>query len=535
MTKTTNASLEKKLVLRILHWGFLVTYSFQEDLSGAHSSIIRWMIPKVIDPNNINADIELLSNQLGQMAAAYQISGLPMTVVIPHQTAPLKTLDIPMNLNVASDKKEYASSIKAPYDFWKEFDDSLGDIKDAEIRASYLFANSTEGSSRMLYCATSSKTIKNYTTILLGGGFYPTAFVPEAQALIKIIESRLTRVEKEHSFCLFHLSKGNHKLIHCSNEEVNFSRVDISELDEILLEDLPAKEDLENAFWTDVSDRINTSLKQSVSQLKDERKVAAFETVFFVCDYDDEEALFKLFRKNFRLANFRLLSNVLDHIDTIMPDSGTQPKKESELKNSSLLLPNLGCYSLNPAITSIHNPVIDAPLFNMHPQSAFIENNFKRRPYFQLAVFSLMPIILFFGALDFYDTVISSKNRALESEFKRLDKELSAKKMAVQALEKNIQSTNKKFELLDKYLIGKNNDDVIGFVNNELPVSLELDRLVIREASLNVNGNSNSVSEINRFYEKLLAEPILTDININVYKRADSKLNYFEITARIRG
>ncbi len=131
MTKTTNASLEKKLVLRILHWGFLVTYSFQEDLSGAHSSIIRWMIPKVIDPNNINADIELLSNQLGQMAAAYQISGLPMTVVIPHQTAPLKTLDIPMNLNVASDKKEYASSIKAPYDFWKEFDDSLGDIKDA--------------------------------------------------------------------------------------------------------------------------------------------------------------------------------------------------------------------------------------------------------------------------------------------------------------------------------------------------------------------------------------------------------------------
>lgn len=537
MTKATNTPSEKKLVLRILHWGFLITTSFSTDEFRTHSSAIRWRLPKIIDPNNINADIELLSDHLAQVATVYEISGSSITMVIPHYVAPLRTIDIPMNLSASADKKEYASSTKVPIDFWKEHDESLVDVKDAEIRAHYLYANVTEGSSRMLYCRTTPKVVKNYTAILLGGGFYPTAFVPEGQALIKIIQSRLTRVEKELPFCIFHLSRGNHKLIHCSAEEVNFSKVDISDLDEILLEKMPAEEDLENAFWTDVTLRMNDALKQSVNYLRDERKVATFETIFFVCDYDEEVLLFNLFRKNFRLANFRSLSDTFTY-HALKPTANTKQESKSmvmpELQSSSILIPNLACYSLKSAITSVHNPIIDAPLLNLHPQSAFIENNFKQKTRFKLAVFCLMSTIFFFGGLDFYATLVSSKNSSQETKFQMLEAELARKKAAAETLEKNIQSTRKSEAAWTRYLLGKNNNDIIAFINNELPKSLELDSMVLGEQSFSINGNSNSVSDINRFYERMLTEPILVGITINVYKRADSRLDYFEISGKIR-
>ncbi len=538
MTKTTNTASEQKLVLRILHWGFLITTSFSMDEFSTHSSVIRWRLPKNINPNDINADIELLSDHLAQVATVYEISGRPMLVVMPHQVAPVRTIDIPMNLSASADKKEYASSTKVPIDFWKEHDESLVDAKDAEIRAHYLYANVTEGSSRMLYCTTTPKVVKNYTAILLGGGFYPTAFVPEGQTLIKIIQSRLSRVEKELPFCIFHLSKGNHKLIHCSAEELNFSKVDISELDEILLEQMPTENDLENVFWTDVASRMNDALKQSVSYLRDERKVAAFETIFFVCDYNEEVLLFDLFRKNFRLANFRSLSDTFTY-RVLKPAANTEQASQSTampgLESSSVLMPSLACYALKSALTSVNNPIIDAPLLNLHPQSTFIENNFKQKTRFKLAVFCLMSAIFFFGGLDFYASLVSSKNSSQEAKFKMLEAELASKKAAAGALEKNIQSTRKREATLTRYLFGKNNNDIIEFINNELPQSLELDSMVLGEHNFSMNGNSNSVSDINRFYERMLTEPILVDITINVYKRADSKWNYFEIVGKIRG
>ncbi len=538
MTQATNTASEQKLVLRILHWGFLITTSFSTGELSTRSSVIRWRLPKIINPNNINADIELLSDHLAQVAAAYEISGRPMIVVMPHCVAPVRTIDIPMNLSTSADKKEYASSTKVPIDFWKEHDESLVDVKDAEIRAHYLYANVTEGSSRMLYCATTPKVIKNYTAILLGGGFYPTSFVPEGQALIKIIQSRLSRVEKEVPFCIFHLSKGNHKLIHCSAEEIIFSKVDISELDEILLEQMPAENDLENAFWTDITSRMNDALKQSVSYLRDESKVAAFETIFFVCDYDKEALLFDLFRRNFRLANLRSLSNTFTYRELKLTANTKQERKFTvtpEFESSSILMPCLACYSLKSAITSVHNPIIDAPLLNLHPQSAFIENNFKQKNRFKLTVFCLMSAILFFGGLDFYASLVSSKNSSLETEFKMLEAELGSKKTVAEALEKNIQSARKREAALTRHLLGKNNTDIIQFINNELPQSLELDSMVLGERDFSITGNSNSVSDINRFYERMLTEPILVGITINVYKRADSRWNYFEIVGKIRG
>ena len=115
-----------------------------------------------------------------------------------------------------------------------------------------------------------------------------------------------------------------------------------------------------------------------------------------------------------------------------------------------------------------------------------------------------------------------------------LEAELARKKAAAETLEKNIQSTRKSEAAWTRYLLGKNNNDIIAFINNELPKSLELDSMVLGEQSFSINGNSNSVSDINRFYERMLTEPILVGITINVYKRADSRLDYFEISGKIR-
>ena len=69
-----------------------------------------------------------------------------MTTVIANRISPLKVISIPLNLNTAADKKEYAAMQKQAYEFWKEYDEGLVDTKDAQIRANFLALNDNDGS-----------------------------------------------------------------------------------------------------------------------------------------------------------------------------------------------------------------------------------------------------------------------------------------------------------------------------------------------------------------------------------------------------
>ena len=555
--KNKQATPEQKIVLKILPEEFIVTTSFLAEQFHTTTTTIRWKLPKRIDVFNLNADLEILSDNLQRLAKLYQLEGAQVTTVIPNSLSPMKVVAIPLNLNTSADKKEYAALQKQAYEFWKEYDEGLVDIKDAQIRSNFLAFNDNDGSSTMLYTACSSKIIMEYASMILGGNLYPIAFIPEDQSIIRIVESRLTRVERERPFCVFYLTKGNSRLIYVNSNVVYIAKVDISDMDEILFDELPeadaasainsdlaVDDDTDNVFWSEVTNRLSGNLKQAFAFLKDELKATKVETVFFISDHNKENILFQLFRKNFRLANFRSLNEQFDFIDlaALQNNSANEviDKKEGTANkvHGSFMLPNLGCYAMQYFSTPAYkNMVIETPLFNLHPKHNFIVRNFKFFNYFKISrkimsFFLILAVIFFFYTMATDKTKIKAKAlqelTSAQSDFANAASVSAAKKAAKMKLIKDIAN-------IDGLIKGKHNEKLFNFINSELPTDLELERVAIRRGSFVLVGNGKSISEVNRFYEKVLSNIDFKDIlPLKVFKRADNQLNYFEIKGNVQ-
>ena len=132
--KQRKLTAEKKLVLKVLPEEFILTTSLYFEQFQTKTTVIRWRLPKKIDPFNINADLEILSDNLQRLSKQYKLEGHQVTTVIANRISPLKVISIPLNLNTAADKKEYAAMQKQAYEFWKEYDEGLVDTKDAQTR-----------------------------------------------------------------------------------------------------------------------------------------------------------------------------------------------------------------------------------------------------------------------------------------------------------------------------------------------------------------------------------------------------------------
>ena len=131
--KYKKLAIEKKLVLKVLPEEFILTTSFYVEQFQTKTQLIRWKLPKKIDPLNINADLEILSDNLQRLTKLYKLEGSEVTTVLANTLSPLKVIGIPLNLNTSADKKEYVAMQKQTYDFWKEYDEALVDVKDAQI------------------------------------------------------------------------------------------------------------------------------------------------------------------------------------------------------------------------------------------------------------------------------------------------------------------------------------------------------------------------------------------------------------------
>lgn len=534
--KHRKITTEKKLVLKLLPEEFILTTSFYVEQFQTKTTVIRWALPKKIDPLNINADLEILSDNLQRLVKLYKLDGNQVTTLIPNSISPLKIISIPLNLSTSADKKEYAAMQKQAYDFWKEYDEDLVDMKDAQIRANFLSLNDNDGTSTMLYTACSSKIIKEYTMMILGGNLYPVAFIPEDQSIIRIIESRLTRVERERPFCIFHLSRGTNRLIYVSNDVVYVAKIDISDMDEILFDEIPDDNEIENEFWVELTNRLSGNLKQAFAYLKDELKASKVETLFFISDHSKENILFELFRKNFRLANFRSLSNQFmfdtvkepheDDIEVIK--DGLEEAKDKI--HGSFMIANLGCYTMQYFSTpSYKNLVIETPLFNLHPKYSFIINNFKLYDYFKKSRKWLIIVALIMVTFLFYINLTNKNDVKNIDEFKQVNQNLVQQQNQLAVEIKSQKETIEDFARLNNLKKGSYNEKLFNFFNVELPADLELERVVVRRNSFILLGNGKSVSEVNRFYRKFLSNPNFKDLIFKVYKRTNSNLNYFVI------
>jgi Tfp pilus assembly protein PilN len=534
MAKNNNTALtsNKKLVIKLMPETILASLTTNNAGQISQTEVVRWKLPKKINPNDINQDLELLTASISTMVEHHGLEGETVTLILPHRIAATRILEIPMNLDNKAEKKEFASLTKTnPYDFWKEHDTNLATLKSAEIRSHYLMALPEDNATKMLYTMVSAKEIKDYITLFLGGNLYPTSFISEDQALIRIVESKLSRVERERPFCIFHLCKGNSRIIHVTPESMNMAAVDIDELDEVLLDDLPTTtEEINNDFWKEVIARLSNALKQAVMFLNDETKVEKFDSVFFCTDYVNEPVLFELFRDNFRLANFKSLAS---HFS--LKDHGSKDDKVSNQQGTQFIT-HAGCYPIHYSSTpSIPNPLISAPLFNLHPAHAFIENNFGKEPSVRSSLRLGGLVLVLLLAINIFMMVLVGNSNQVNALAQTSQQTLGTLEKQSQALQNQLSAKKQVLAKLDNMASAEKKQHLLYFISRQLPVDTELSSVLIYQEQFSLQGNARNVASINDLFGKFSKQEKIKGLNLTTYKKNNGGHYFFRITGNLVG
>ena len=527
------------IVMRLTHSSILVSFSYDAEEFKVKPKILEWKLPKKINPNNINPEIEFLSSFLARMVKQYQMEGELVTWVIPHQKSRLKNITIPLNLKVKGDKKEFDNLTKASaYDFWKEHDPDLADIKLAEIRSSMLTTNDEENSTNMLYCAIDKLTLRQYQNLSLQSNLYPVSFIPEDQSIIKIIESRLTRVQRERPFAIFHLSKGNNRIIYVNSEQSEIARVNIDELDESLLDEVPIIDENNKDFWNELITRISTALKISSSYLIEELKVLKFENIYFISDYDNDSSIFKLLRENYRDVNLISIKEQFEYISiqkNHLESSDKEANEKAKIFEGTKFIPNLGNYDLKYfSETAIPNLIVNTALMNFHDKGKFIKTNFIaeqkiRRGYYLFVGL----IILFLIMLASFHTLNISDDKK-QQKLVQAEKKLERLKNAIKSGNAQTAKMEKQYEIISQLANGQTNQKLFEKLVREIPKEVELERVIIRDNSFQIFGNSLNVTSLNNFYNGFIKDTNFENVKIDSYRRKDKSMNFFELVGVIK-
>ncbi len=535
MMSDKSKQAEKKIVLKLLPEYIVVTTSLSIGDATCETQAIQWKLAKKINPNDINQDLEVLTLALVNMVSFYNLEGSIVTFVIPHSLAPCRVIEIPMNLKSKADLKEFNALTKTnAFDFWKEHDPDLAGIKHAEIRSNLISSSDEDNASRLLYCSVPTQSLKDYITFILGGSLYPVNFISEDQSLIRIVESRLTRVERERPFCIFHFAKGNSRLIYLSPETMEVVRVNIDELDEILIDDLPGLDQTNNVFWNEVMGRFSNALKQAVNFLNQELRVTKFDTIYFVTEYGNEQTLFELFRASYRLTNFKSMNQQFEFINYRNEFSDNMSmEKDNDLNVNNYrgqFISNLGAYKMNYFSTpSIPNEIIGAPMLNFHPSHNFIENNFKVEPKVTAFLKISFLIALVIIAVSVFLNLTTDKGTEYQEKYDQLNSQAKQVGLLKAEASKMLQMQTKILASVQQIAAGNSNETFFHVINYKLPPELELERLLINQSNFDIAGNGLNLAAINNFYEAFLDQSQFQDTELLTYKRLDNNLHFFRI------
>jgi hypothetical protein len=178
--------------------------------------------------------------------------------------------------------------------------------------------------------------------------------------------------------------------------------------------------------------------------------------------------------------------------------------------------------------------VVDSPILNLHPQSKFIASNLKLYSIIIPKLKILGIAILIIGLIDgFSNFVLKKESAEFEGTYKNLEMQVQDKNNQLSFINNDIQQAGKKNTRLIELSKGKNNNNLLQAINFRLPEDMELEKLIIRNENFSLYGNSKNVSEANRFYKNLLSNQKISNLKIEIFKRADSNLNYFEIKGTV--
>jgi Tfp pilus assembly protein PilN len=144
--------------------------------------------------------------------------------------------------------------------------------------------------------------LNKYIDLALSARLNPVALVPELQAVLNLLLPNVERVEREGYFGVLHLARGRSRLLAVGAEHIVSASLNISELDEELLDKIESIDDLRGELWEEVGMRLGGSLKQAVLYLREQEGVPPLRSIYVISEAPACDKTIDLLKANFNLG-----------------------------------------------------------------------------------------------------------------------------------------------------------------------------------------------------------------------------------------
>lgn len=448
--------------------------------------LIQFPLPRQVDPNKPNLDLEILQDTLIEVVNTHSLEGRDVSFLLPSSSSSTQTYLVPFDLEKKAEIKEFQISLQEK-EFWQEFDSEVQDIKQPVFGAQYIARGDEEGSSHVLASWSSQELLNKYIDLALSAQLNPVAMIPEVQGVLNLLLPQLERLEREGFFGLLHIARGRSKLLAVGPERIISAAVNISELDEELLDEIESISDISGEFWEEVGLRVDSALKQAVLYLREQEGIPTLRNIYVISEASKFENMLSLLKANFNLGTLK----------SWLPLNQVS-KNSLETISASSVIPNQtiwasliggGLQGLRPEKLNVPSDQVPRYQLNLHPQRKQLFDNRQYRDistkanWGSFAVVSLFATWFLFSYLpDYlqYNHLISPAQSEIYS--------LEAKKQELTALNTNLQSTQAQVAILSKADKDASKSKFALTLPSLLPNGVELNGMSVNDSNVVVKG-----------------------------------------------
>jgi hypothetical protein len=464
-------------------------------------NLIHSPLARQVDPNKPNIDLELLQDSLVKLIDANGFDGRDVSILLPSSCSITHTHTVPFDLQKNADIKEFRVSAQEK-EFWQEFEPEVQDCKMPVFGVQYLAPGAEEGTSQVFMSWANQDLLNKYIDLALSARLNPVALIPELQAVLNLLIPQLDRLEREGYFGLLHLARGRSKLLAVGPERIVSANLNISDLDEELLDEIESVDDVSGEFWAEVGTRLGSSLKQAVMYLREQEGVPPIRNIYVISEAAKCDNILALIKSNFNLGSLK----GWQPLSQLQVDTAAVAPAVKAISNQTVWASMVGAGMQGLQAEKLAIAADDVPRFqlNLHPQRNRLFNNRRYRAVAKKtnwASFAVGALFACWLAIDYapnyfrLNLVVSGSKSELQT--------LSNKQQELQSLSATAQAAEQQIQALRSADVENAKSRFVLTLPSLLPNGVELSEMTVTDSKISISGVATNSSGAQAFLSNI--------------------------------
>jgi len=257
-------------------------------------------LPRNLDMQNLSRQQDMVVDVLRTMREQGMFSAHDAGILIPSGIVTLRQINLPFmsSAELAKEAKDVT--------FWAEVEPDLAKLEDPFVAYYTLVESENDDLTRVVIGYAETATLRPWSDVLLGAHLNPTYLELEPVALANYLYTSLPPDERRQSQAILHISNDRIEIIAFQPTRFNTVKLEISEFDQVLLNEIEDIDSPSGDFWDEIGGRVANTLKQAVLFLQEEQDFPPFSVIYVAIDSLRAQNLMWLLDKHFSLAPLAL-------------------------------------------------------------------------------------------------------------------------------------------------------------------------------------------------------------------------------------